>query len=222
MSWPTFWLEPDGTVALGLRRYRHDWDSGGGAMRWECGYGWHQAMTWRGELAPERFTDEHGHRAHATPELLDHADPRWPQACAGGCGYRFLPSDEWQEWEEPVYTGPGNARYVLHTGWPPPPGMLLAGAGATWDAWWLPGDWLGVDGIGLMVRCPRPDGTPGSNDWPVDSPATGGGTWTRTGDPRQALVTVTPSIAIGEPGQPGFYHGFLGRDTPGVLTDHIG
>jgi len=222
MGWPTFWLEPDATVALGLRRYRRDWDSAVGALKWECDYGWHQAVTWRGEFAPERWTELGGHRAHAEPELLSHDDPRWPSACAGGCGYQFTGTDEWQEWEEPVYTGPGGARFVLHDGWPPPPGTRTAGPGATWDAWWLPEDWRGTDGISLMVRCPRPDGSRGTHDWPVDSPAAGGGRWTRTGDPRAALVTATPSIAIGDPGTAGYYHGFLGRDHPGVLTDHLG
>ena len=66
----------------------------------------------------------------------------------------------------------------------------------------------------------RPDGSPGTpHDWPVDAPSSGGGHWTRSGDPRACNITASPSIAIGEPGKPGFYHGFL---RAGVLTDHIG
>jgi hypothetical protein len=220
VTWPTYWLDPDGTVALGLRRYRHDWDQGA-AARWECEFGWHQAVAWRGEFAPQRWdTDPRGCQVTAAALPVDHADPRWPQVCAGGCGYRFAPADEWQEWEEPVYTSPGGARFVLHTGWPPPPGVTVAGPGACWDAWWLPDGWKGPDGIGLTVRCPRPDGTPGPpHDWQVDAPATGGGRWTRTGDPHRGDLTVTPSIAAGVPGRPGYYHSHL---QAGVLGDHLG
>jgi hypothetical protein len=223
MTWPAYWLAETGLVALGLRRYRRDWDRAAGAMRWECDYGWHAAMAWRGQLAPERWEEHvgcgHRDRDRAAAEPCDHADPRWPAQCDGGCGYQFTPDDMWQEWEEAVYATADGTRYVLHTGWPPPPGIAQAGPGAMWDAWWLPAAWRGPDGIGLMVRCPRPGGTPGSNDWPVDAPATGGGRWTRTGDPRTGPVTVTPSIAIGDPAKAGYYHGYL---TGGVLTDHLG
>jgi hypothetical protein len=78
----------------------------------------------------------------------------------------------------------------------------------------------GPDGVSLTVRCPSPDGRPtAANDWPVDHPSSSGGRWTRTGDPKACTVTAHPSIAIGLPGTPSYYHGFL---QDGVLTDHIG
>jgi hypothetical protein len=220
VTWQTYWLEDTGTVALGLRRYARDWDRAG-ATRWECEYGWHAAMGWRDLVTPARRETRDGRRTRAAAQPCDAADPAWPRRCAGDCGYEFRAGDEWQEWEEPVYARAGGTRYVLHTGWPPPPGTEQAGPGACWDAWWLPPAWRGTDGISLMVRCPRPDGTPGSNDWPVDAPAhPGGGRWTRDGDPRHPeTLTVTPSIAIGKPGTDGYYHGFL---QGGVLTDHLG
>jgi hypothetical protein len=79
---------------------------------------------------------------------------------------------------------------------------------------------VGLDGICLTVRYPRPDGSAGRPwDWPVDGPSRSGGRWARNGDPRACAVTASPSIAIGDPGKPGYYHGFLQN---GVLTDHLG
>jgi hypothetical protein len=218
MGWPCYWLAETGLVALGLRRYVRI--STLSPREFTCAAGWHQGLAWRGLTVPERWTSCDGRRVRAPAGVVDHGDPAWPAACQEGCGYRFQPGDEWQEWEEAVYAAPGGGRFVLHQGWPPPPGIALAGPGASWDAWWLPSGWRGPDGIGLAVRCPRGDGTPGwFHDWLVDAPATGsGGRWTRTGDPRTGPVTVTPSIAIGDPGGPGYYHGWL---TAGVLADPL-
>jgi hypothetical protein len=227
MGWPCFWIEPAGTCALGLRRYT-PLAGQQGEHAWTCAAGWHTAFAWRGLTAPVRLTapDEHGYRHQAAAAHVGHADPLWPSQCAAGCGYAFGDGDVWQEWEESLYRRADTGQVVfLHSGWPPtpdPPGAATAGPGAMWDGWWLPQSWKGSDGIGLTVRCPRPDSSPGSgNDWIVDAPSTGtGGRWARTGDPRQPeSLTVSPSIAIGVSGTPGFYHGFL---QAGVLTDHLG
>lgn len=221
--WPCYWLEPTGEVALGLRRYAYH--GGDGTHVWDCSSGNHDAFTWRGITAPamrRRTPDGREHMAAAAE--VPHDDPAWPAACERGCGYVFTDADRWQEWEESLYrrvAGHGGL-YILHSSIGAPPGAEPAGPGAMWDAWWLhDSDWKGPDGISLLVRCPRPDGTPGTpHDWIADGPATGGGRWTRTGDPRQpATLTITPSIACGHPGTPGYYHGFL---RAGVLTDHAG
>jgi hypothetical protein len=210
MGWPCYWLEPSGRVALGLRRYSHR--GGSGSSVFDCGAGNHDAFAWRGATAPER----RGTAAAA----VDHADPAWPARCQR-CPYAFIPGDQWQEWEEPILLGAGRA-WIWHTGFGAPPGCAVAGPGAMRDGWWLPGNWKGPDGIGLIVRCPDPDSpdSPRAHDWIVDGPAASGGRWTRTGNPHDPpTLTVTPSIAAGDPARPGYYHGFL---TAGQLTDHLG
>lgn len=219
MSWPCYWLASSQRVALGLRRFSWPTDR----LTPGCEGGYHEAMAWRGLTAPERFTTEGGHTSHAAAASVSHGDPHWPETCDRGCGYRFAEADQWQPWEEPVFwRWPGGGSYVLRTGGMAPPGCTIAGPGAMWDGWWLPDGWKGPDGIGLIVRCPdpaRPD-LPIPHDWLVDSPATGGGRWTRTGTPADPrTLTVSPSIAIGEPGAPAYYHGFL---QAGALTDHLG
>ncbi len=209
----TFWLEPTGRVRVGLRRYANRAGSG-----WTCADGWHQALVWTGEEVDE-VRGERGYRTQPIP-TPPHDDPRWPAECDKGCGYRFTDTDRWQVWDEPLWrrADTGELR-VLHTGLNPPD-VAAAEPGASWDATWMGEGWRGPDGICLTVRCPRPDGSDGSPwDWPVDGPSRGGGRWTRSGDPRACTVTVSPSIAIGDPGGPGFYHGFL---TGGSLSDHLG
>jgi hypothetical protein len=181
-------------------------------------------MVWTGET-PARFqASERLGRFLAVPEPVARADGRWPVECGQGCGYRFTDDDPRQPWQELLYLRPSTGdRYTIHPPGRdsfPPPGVLVAGAGASYDAWWYPDAWRGADGISLIVRCPRPDGSPGPAwDWCVDMPSSTGGRWTRSGDPRAANVTASPSIAIGDPGEPGHYHGFL---QSGVLTDHLG
>lgn len=223
MAWPCYWLEETGRVAFGLRRYT--WrDAQAGARVWECSAGWHAGFGWRGLTGPARMVEDAdggGRRHYAMAAPVSHGDPAWPGECQRGCGYRFTDEDRWQEWEEPILSGQGG-EWVRHVSWPPPPGTQTAGPGAMWDAWWLPAAWKGADGIGLMVRCPDParPAEPRAHDWIVDGPATSGGRWTRVGDPKDPpSLTVTPSIAAGEPGTPGFYHGFL---QAGTLTDHLG
>jgi hypothetical protein len=98
------------------------------------------------------------------------------------------------------------------------PTIPNAEPGALWSALWMrdsarvnPGK--PDDSIWLAARCPSISGGYG-NDWQVDAAASGGGFWTRTGDPRNPpSLSVTPSIQTGD------YHGFL---TQGVFTDHVG
>lgn len=223
MSWPCYWLESTGTAALGLRRYAYA--GGSGSAIHDCAAGNHEAFAWRGLTVPERFeTRGDGTRLHTVPDPVDRDDQAWPRAC-GRCGHPFAGTDRWQEWAETLYRRADGALVMLHTGLPGPPGAQpahAAGPGAMWDGWWLPEDWRGPDGIGLIVRCPDPAQPARAfpHDWTVDAVATGGGRWTRTGDPRDpATLTVSPSIAIGHPGSDGYYHGFL---QGGALTGHLG
>jgi hypothetical protein len=215
VTWQTFWLEPTGRERRALRRYTGSYQG----RLYTCVDGWHQALVWTGEEV-DTVWNEHGYHDLSWP-APPHDDPLWPTRCER-CDHLFSAADdgdEWQTWSERLYrrvdTGELRVLHWKHS----PPDAPPAEPGATWDAAWL--NYKGPDGISLMVRCPRGDGSPGMNhDWPVDAPSTrSGGAWTRTGDPRRANVTVNPSIAIGTPGQPGFYHGFL-RD--GVLTAHLG
>lgn len=218
MTWSTYWLEATAQVATGLRRYtRLDRDEVTG---YDCADGWHAALAWTGR-AEARFDDDSGRRHLASPADVPRDDPRWPAGCDRGCGYRFGPDDEYQPWQELLYLRPADGTLMSLHPVHVPPGVEQAGPGASYDATWYPADWRGPDGIALAVLCPRPDGSAGPAwEWGVDRPSSrSGGRWIRTGDPRAAAVTASPSIAIGNPGEPGFYHGFL---QAGVLTDHLG
>lgn len=203
-TWKTFWLEPSGRSRIALRRYTP------GSMGFDCATGFHQAIVWTGDeidtvFDPDRM-DRTGHVL-----LVPGDDERWPVRCHD-CGFVFTDADERQVWAERLFrrADDGTLR-VLHSRHQPPD-VASAEAGAMWHADWMPEQWVGADGISLMVRCPRNDlndELPGS-DWPVDMPSTNsGGRWTRSGDPRLARVTASPSISIGVPGRPGSYHGWL-------------
>ena len=204
----TFWLERTDQVAVGLRRYSR---GEGGST---CADGYHHALVYTG-LEPAEYRESNGYRTLAIRPDVAHDDPRWPHTCAQLCGYEFTDDDQWQEWQEQVYrrTDTGELR-VLHQS-APAPEAPAAEPGATWDAWWMPENWKGADGIALMVRCP--DG----HDWHVDSRASNCGLpddnvhkcWVRHGDPRECRVTVdkngvTCSAGAGSIQTPN-WHGFL-------------
>jgi hypothetical protein len=222
MPWRCFWLEPTSKAEVGLRRYATR-DTTGAA--WDCDAGWHQALAWLGKRVPYQLAErDDGHWSYPMAETVfampGPTSRRWPRECEKGCGYRFGRDDARQVWCEEIYRDTRGREWSLH--WSHvPPGARQAGPGAMWDAKWMrlfrPNPEKPDDGIHLMVRCPDMHGGH-PNDWCPDSAATGGGFWTRSGDPRKPkTLTVTPSIAIGEGGRD--YHGFL---TAGVLTDHVG
>lgn len=222
MTYPatrTYWLEPTDRIAVGLRRYaRSDTATG-----WDCAGGYHNALVFTGEVDAtyrERDEDNRGRVLAARPDT-PHDDPRWPTTCA--CGYWFSEADAWQDWQELIYQRGDTGEHVTlkdrratDIGGPPP-----APPGASWDAWWLPANWCGPDGIALMVRCPN------GRDWHVDGRASNctrpddkvHQCWVRHGDPRAAEVTVDKAgdtCAAGAGSiQAGDYHGFL---QAGVLT----
>lgn len=133
-------------------------------------------------------------------------DPLWPTKC-DKCGKPFPDGAQWQVNQREVYRRSDNGERVAIRGH-----ADQEFAGALFDAWWYhgrnQGDFVGPDGIALVAVCP--DGT----NWTVDGPATGGGHWARTGDPRQPeTLNVNPSI------QTGRYHGWL---HDGAFTDDLG
>lgn len=208
MTVQTYWLEPTGQLAVGLRRYSH-----GDNVTWDCAGGYHQALKYTGRVKVAYYTDSDGVRLRRNPRPVAHTDRRWPKQCSD-CDYRFTADDEWQRWSEQLYrrTDTGEPR-VLHQG-APTPDAPAAEAGACWDAWWMTFR-RGADGIYLMVRCP--DG----HDWSVDSRASNctmpddetHRCWVRHGDPRECRVTVdkdglTCAAGAGSIQTPK-WHGFL-------------
>jgi hypothetical protein len=205
-----FWLEPTGNVRLSLRRFTF-----GGRGR-NCpaapnGMGHNASVQLDREIPLVVAVDADGWRSmEMVPEgeRPPDDDPAWPTACEA-CGGPFLEGDEWQVNQAEVYTRSDGGE-VAFRGYQDP-----AMAGALWHAWWLEGPMGGVrkarageDGIILMAM------TPGGYEWVVDGEATGGGGWTREGDPRRPeTLTVTPSIVAGD------YHGFL---QAGRFTDDLG
>lgn len=224
MSWPCYWMEDTGTAEIGLRRYATPVKG-----EFDCAGGYHQAFAWLGLRVdrPRRTVEQSDGSSYEVYDDLFEADPndeRWPVAC-DVCGtYSFTAADFKQTWHETIFVLSDGSEASTH--WAHhPPGVAYAGAGAMWDAWWLKdfGNLNPVrpDGIHLMVRCPNmAKDSAGDQDWAVDVKATGGGYWSRIGDPHDPRsVTVRPSISIGDPSSPGHYHGWL---SAGVLTDHIG
>jgi hypothetical protein len=211
MTWQTFWMEPTNLMRLALRRY-----SSSDECKVPCVKTYHNAQFWLpGDVEIER--DERGYRSmDQCSDRFELDDPRWPTKCHD-CEYEFTRTDNWQTWSQEMWRRTDNGELrIMHRDHPDD--VPMAEIGASWDAFWMR-EILGgrnPDGIVLTVRCP-PEGM--FNDWMVDHEASSGGYWARTGDPRQCNVTATPSIAIGIPGTPGYYHGFLQN---GVLTDHIG
>jgi hypothetical protein len=234
---PCFWLERTGTVALSLRRFSFGIEVGeeprlahrGCPSREPSestpGYVYRQGCDASAELGIEvpleTYTDDDGYLLmspvpeHAQP---GHDDPRWPVACSI-CGGAFLADDVWQVNQAEVYIRSDTGERVAFRGYGD-----KRFAGALFDAWWLKGKlgevqaravagvegakttMVGADEIALVAICPN------GGAWGVDGPGTGGGSWTRTGDPRQPeTLSVSPSIVCGD------YHGFLqaGRFTDG-------
>lgn len=204
----TFWIEPNGLVEVGLRRYASPDGAG-----FTCDEGYHTATTLIGTAPAE--ADEQGFLQAPRDEDADRSDPRWPTHCERGCGYAFVDEDRWQNWIERQYVRTDTGETTT---------LRRAEPGACWDAFWIRGlyrDRDTADGITLMVKCPN------GQDWCVDSEASnctrkGDRThacWVRHGDPRECHVTVDKDGDTCQAGagsiQAGDYHGFLQN---GVLT----
>jgi hypothetical protein len=191
-----FWIEPTDTVERYLRRYHHDEVTPGG---WTCADG-RYGHNARVAIDPVTLPIRTSREIEYDPEEVSgdrwpHDDERWPSTCERQCGYAFADTDVWQLFTERVYRA-ADGRWSGHLGQGGPP------AGAMWDAWWMPEQWHGPDGLALSVQLP--DG----GCWLVDGPSSSGGKWTRTGDPKAQppTVDVNPSILSGKPET---YHGWL-------------
>lgn len=230
-----FWLEPTGKVELSLRRFTF------GLSKDEEPRSGHRVCTGQPKRAdgyrqgcdasvrlgvevPIRMSkpDEYGYRVMKLP-LKKHCpaatDKRWPRACEI-CGKPFKRGDVRQVNQSEVYIRSDTGAKVAFRGYGD-----KSMAGALFDMWWrknyvviddqgVERTYVGPDGIALVAVCPN------GLSWEVDGPATGGGGWTRTGDPRKPeTLSVTPSIVAGKAGEPTTYHGFL---TAGWFTDHVG
>ena len=176
-----FFLAPTDRCRIELRRYA-------GGSKCTGVFSYHNASV---PIAVEVNPDQP--KALGDDPRFPHDDPRWPPRCE--CGYEFAATDNWQVRYEQIYSrSDGGGECTLHD----------APVGAMYDATWYPEK--GPDGRSLMLVLP--DSRPGIHSvWTIDLPASGGGHWTRTGEPPR--ITVRPSILT-----PG-YHGFL---TDGVLA----
>lgn len=204
-----FWIEETGRARLRMRRFtfatRDDRPQGTPGYR-DCASGTNigcSAIVDTDRLIRPRFDEtEHGKVLRLVPKRQWPPAREWPQAC-DSCGEE-LPKDAHRVLDQIMVYVRANGATLELRGW----GDKHA-AGALFDSWWhRPDGGPGTDGIYLVAVCP--DGT----HWHVDAQASGGGHWTRTGDPRNPpTLTVSPSI------QTGTYHGFL---TNGRFTDDLG
>ena len=189
-----FLIEPSDTVELSLRRFNC-------SMELTCADGRiHEASVILGqEPAGVALAGLNG----LADDSFDHADPRWPKACAV-CGHVFAAEDCWQArrdrmWKVATAGGPEVGSLVSYHRLP---------VGAMWHSDWLPAPFRGPDGLCLSVQ------TPGG-EWCIDAPPSGNGSrWVREGPPPG--ITVRPSILCGRNKDGTWkYHGFL---TDGYLV----
>lgn len=237
-----FWLEPTGMVRISLRRFTHGLSTQDGV--WEPESRQHRACPAQSEHTyesgerhrqgcdasvdlgievPARTQAEPGGYRVLLPVPAKHRpaarDPRWPQVC-DACGQPFKWGDIRQVNQAEVYTRGDSGEQVAFRGYGD-----KSMAGALYDMWWrhdyrvvdvqgVERGYVGPDGIALAAICPN------GLAWEVDGPASGGGGWTRTGDPRRPeTLSVTPSIVAGKPGAPETYHGWLQN---GQFSGHVG
>lgn len=150
---------------------------------------------------PGRYSYHNAHGASteepAIPERRpDLTEPGWPAKC-DACDYVFKADDVAQLFAQEVYRADDGREFG---------GFREAPPGAMWVAEWLRDSSRvkpPAGGDPIMVKLP------GGHDWCLDSEASGGGYWVRSGTPPH--LEVHPSINV-----VGSYHGWL---QGGVLTD---
>ncbi len=214
-----YWLEPTGRVRLSLRRFTFSVSEGDedDGRHHDCpeGESGCDASVELVTFLPLRFDDgEYGRTMREVPRSARPLarDPRWPDACEH-CREPF-PRRAMRQVNQAEEYRRSDSDTLVYMRRP----YGEENAGALLDGWWLHRrlsedgqGYVGPDGIALIAICPN--GYP----WELDGPATGGGRWTRTGDPRDPpSLTVSPSIAIVDPASPKHYHGFL---QAGSFTD---
>jgi len=163
-----------------------------------CKHGYHSAMTFVADVEADC-----GKPTPSVSPAYYRNDPRWPTACA--CGRPFEQDDNWQVFQERVYTRGGSGERMTLSDVRP---------GDMWNAWWYP--WKGPDGLSLVVVLPN------GHHWCIDSRAANctlpdddvHRCWVRTGSPPKVTVgknapgQPTCSAGAGSIGVPG-WHGFL-------------
>lgn len=204
-----YWLEPTGRERVSLRRFTFSVAEGDDERpgRRNCPeserWGHDASVLTEIELDTSWETLDDGYivRAAVPDELCPpRDDSRWPTRC-DKCGSPFHDDDQWQVNGLRLFTrSDTGAVHVMKHGYDPGiPGALYDGG--PWMRSRVSEDGLGYvgkDGIALVAVCPN------GLHWEVDGPATGGGRWRRTGDPRRPeTLTVSPSIVAGD------YHGWL-------------
>lgn len=200
-----FLLEPTGRVLVKLRRYSQE--QGACPL-----YGYHDASAPLEEEPARPDPAQPGYILNTSGDLHDHADARWPTACA--CGYVFRESDEWQRFVERIYKRADTGEEMT---------LRDAPAGAMWEAWWFDDSFVPQGAHNLAVK------TPGG-DWLIDSQASNCSMpedrqqkqhhcWIRHGTPPDVTVNKEggQTCAAGAGSiQCGPYHGFLRQ---GYLED---
>lgn len=134
----------------------------------------------------------------------DKQDPRWPTHC--DCGYEFSDNDQWQHFNEPLYSRQDNHE-VLYT-------LNDAPVGAIWRCEWYESipSMCGIDGKSYCVKTP-------SGNWVIDSQAsnctkpedTTHKCWCRHGEPPMFTVDKNGNTCDAGGGSILMkdYHGFL-------------
>jgi len=151
---------------FGLRRYSSPRDK----YVYTCEAGWHEAKIIVSEgQAFWHLDGDSGYRSLTAGPETPHDAPGWPAFCESGCGYEFTEDDHWQDTQDQLYRRLDGQEVTLRA----------AAPGASWDAWWMPDNWRGPDGIALMVKCPN------GSDWHVDGQASN---CTRKGEKHECWV----------------------------------
>lgn len=182
MSVTCFLVEETSRAIRYLRRFTFP-EHPCSATKWGC-----NAVVWIGEHESVR-TEEGFYRV--IPVEIYQGDPRWPTVCEA-CSQPFSDNAEWMVNQEPLYLKKETGERWKKRDLPP---------GAMYNAWWMPPEWSGKDGLSLVVVLPD------SIHWTMDCPSPNGKPWQRTGI--APTITATPSILTPR------YHGWL-RD--GVLV----
>lgn len=193
MGVPLFIAEPAGKYQRELRRFC--WPNKGQDCPAEHDYVDREGKRYPRSHDASAVIDEVEGEPGTHGDLWPHDDPRWPTTCER-CGYAFVETDVWQLNEWRLYLNPRDS--TLFVDHPSRPGRP----------------------VGACIRIPWADQHYGANSWKVILPdggewittqtATGGGTWTVTGEVPN--ISVTPSIWHNAP------HGWHGHIQNGELV----
>ncbi len=217
-------IRPSGTGRRFLRRYHYSAvaspDTGAPCPLMPGAHSYHNAETFIDVCpdVPNPVTGIYEIEPYRSRSLFPDADPRWPVTC--GCGYVFVPGDQWQVYVDQIYRDDAGKDFSLHDRIP---GMM-------WEVPWyydpvrdaarLPERLRfareGKSSV-LSVRYYERDAatrapvcvvTPNGDEWCIDSIARNGPGWACDGVP--PLLVCSPSI------QTPNYHGWLGSNHPGT------